>query len=297
MGHGVALLPKPFNHPVRLAERAAALDILSNGRVEFGTGRSTLFEQDGFCVDVKESVAQWEEALAMIPKMWTEEKFSHKGKYWEVHERGIVPQPMQDPHPPLWTAATSDERQLRAGELGIGTLGLTLFQSLEACAGRIKLYRKGLENVKPVGKFVNNRFAAYTNVHCAETQQKCKDNGIYECLSWFYQHLAKSTLEWEGALWSEKDRAQRFPGMEKWARGDFNLDDFNAQDQILIGDPDQLIRKMEHYEEIGVDQLICYMQFGGLKHEHVMKSIELIGKHVIPHFAEREKRNPRRAAA
>src|SRR5258708_18435572 len=77
LGEGVALLPKPFNHPVRLAERAAALDILSNGRVEFGTGRSTRFEQDGFCVPPAEARAMWDEAVRMIPKMWTQEKFSH----------------------------------------------------------------------------------------------------------------------------------------------------------------------------------------------------------------------------
>jgi len=295
MGHDVALLPKPFNHPVRLAERAAALDILSNGRVEFGTGRSTLFEQDGFAIDPAQTVEMWEEAIHMLPKMWTQDSFSHKGKYWEVHERSILPQPVQEPHPPLWTAATSDERQKRAGEMGIGTLGLTLFQSLEMCAKRIKLYRDSLKNAKPVGHFINNRYAAYTNVHCAETQQKAKDNGVYDALTWFYKHLASSTLEWEGALWGPAERAQRFPGMEKWASGDFNLEDFNREDQILVGDPDQLIRKMEHYERVGVDHLLCYMQFGGLAHEHVMKSIELIGKHVIPHFQAREKSATKRA--
>ncbi len=289
MGQGVTLLPKPFNHPVRVAERTAVLDILSNGRVEFGTGRSTLFEQDGFGIDPKETVAMWEEAIHIIPKMWMQDTFSHKGKYWEVKERSILPKPVQDPHPPIWTAATSDERQIRAGEMGIGTLGLTLFQSFEQMAARLKIYRDALKRAKPVGQFVNSRYAAYTNVHCAETMQKAKDNGAYDCLTWFYKHLASSTLEWEGALWSEAERAQRFPGMEKWAKGDFNLDDFNAQDQILVGDPDQLIRKMEHYEQIGVDQLLCYMQFGGLPHEHVMKSIELIGKYVIPHFQAREK--------
>ena len=67
MGQGMVLLPKPFNHPVRVAERTAVLDILSNGSVEFGTGRSTLFEQDGFAINPKEAVAMWEEAVRIIP--------------------------------------------------------------------------------------------------------------------------------------------------------------------------------------------------------------------------------------
>jgi len=74
------------------------------------------------------------------------------------------------------------------------------------------------------------------------------------------------------------------------------VEDFDAEDQILIGDPDQMIRQMERYEKAGVDQLICYQQFGGLPHDKILKSIELLGKYVIPHFAEREKQAKSRAA-
>jgi alkanesulfonate monooxygenase SsuD/methylene tetrahydromethanopterin reductase-like flavin-dependent oxidoreductase (luciferase family) len=296
MGHGVALVPKPFNHPIRLAERAAALDILSDGRVEFGTGRSTLFEQDGFRVDVKESVAMWREALDMIPKMWTEEKFSYKGKYWEMPERNVLPKPVQEPHPPLWTAVTSPERQVQAGEMGLGTLGLTLMQTVEQMAERARIYRDALKRAKPVGKFINDRYAVYTLVHCAETKQKAIENGAYNSVAWWYRHLAQATIEWEGALWSEEERAQRFPHMAKMARGEFKVEEFDNEDMVLIGDPDQLIRKMEHYEDLGVDHLLCYMQFGGLPHEHILKAIELLGKHAVPHFLEREKKRKALAA-
>ena len=289
MGQGVVLLPKPFNHPVRVAERTAVLDILSNGRVEFGTGRSTLFEQDGFAINPKEAVAMWEEAIRIIPKMWMQDTFSLQGKYWEVKERSILPKPVQDPHPPMWTAATSDERQIQAGEMGLGTLGLTLSQPVEVMEKRIQLYREALKRAKPVGQFVNNRFAAYTLVHCAETRQKAIDNGAYKSVHWWYQHIAKATLEWEGALWSAEEKRQRFPLLDERSKGHFKVEDFDAEDQILIGDPDQMIRKMERYEKAGVDQLICYQQFGGLPHDKILKSIELLGKYVIPHFAERAK--------
>jgi alkanesulfonate monooxygenase SsuD/methylene tetrahydromethanopterin reductase-like flavin-dependent oxidoreductase (luciferase family) len=290
LGHGVVLLPKPFNHPIRVAERAAALDILSNGRVELGTGRSTLFEQDGFRVDVKQSVARWREALEMIPRMWTEERFSFKGQFWEVPERNVLPKPVQEPHPPLWTAVTSNERQVQAGEMGLGTLGLTLLQTVEQMAERERMYREALKRAKPVGRFINNRYAVYTLVHCAETKQKAIEHGAYQSVWWWYQHLAQATLEWEGALWSEEERQQRFPHMQKMARGEFKVEEFDHEDMVLIGDPDQLIQKMERYEALGVDHLLCYMQFGGLSHEHILKSIELIGKYVIPHFQERERK-------
>src|SRR5881409_2051594 len=97
LGHGVVLLPHPFNHPIRVAERVAALDILSNGRVEFGTGRSGPYEQGGFGVPVEDSRAMWQESLEIIPKIWTSERFSWDGRYVQIPERVILPKPVQQP--------------------------------------------------------------------------------------------------------------------------------------------------------------------------------------------------------
>src|SRR5436190_1065290 len=107
IGHGVVLLPDRFNHPIRVAERAAALDILSDGRLEFGTGRSSQYEQAGFGIDTELSRAMWQESLEMIPRMWTEDPFEHHGRFVSVPARSILPKPVQKPHPPIWMAATS----------------------------------------------------------------------------------------------------------------------------------------------------------------------------------------------
>src|SRR5499425_3521120 len=101
IGHGVVLLPHRFNHPIRVAERVAALDILSDGRVEFGTGRSSQYEQAGFEVDTELSREMWQESLEMIPRMWTEDPFEFHGRFLNVPARSIVPKPLQDPHPPI----------------------------------------------------------------------------------------------------------------------------------------------------------------------------------------------------
>src|SRR6266478_3957952 len=85
IGHAVALLPGQYNHPVRVAERAAVLDIVSDGRMDLGTGRSaTLIEMDAFQVDPEETKEQWEEAVRMIPRMWTEDPFSHEGRFYVI---------------------------------------------------------------------------------------------------------------------------------------------------------------------------------------------------------------------
>ena len=124
LGHGICLLPIPFNHPVRVAERIAVLDIMSNGRVEFGSGRSiTEQELGGFQVNPEDSRAMWEEAVAAIPKMWMQETFSHDGKFFKMPEREVIPKPIQKPHPPMWVAATQPSTWEIAGQKGIGALG------------------------------------------------------------------------------------------------------------------------------------------------------------------------------
>ena len=125
LGHGVVLLP--VNHPIRVAEYVATLDIMSNGRVEFGTGRSgTPYQLTPFGTELKDTRPMWEEALDIIPRMWTEEVFSHQGTYYNIAPREIIPKPVQDPHPPIWVAASQVETFKMAGEKGIGALCFTL---------------------------------------------------------------------------------------------------------------------------------------------------------------------------
>jgi len=158
IGHGVVLLPFPYNHPVRVAERLNTLDILSKGRLEVGTGRSgTQIELGGFGIPYGETRARWEEALDVITTIWKapDGRFSFKGKYFDIPERTIVPRQYQKPHPPLWVAATSEETHGMAGRMGLGLLSFTLLVSTEHLGRRIAAYRDGLKEAKPLGQFVN----------------------------------------------------------------------------------------------------------------------------------------------
>src|SRR5215510_5654826 len=124
IGHGVTLLPHKFNHPIRVAERVAALDLLSHGRVEFGTGRSSQYEQAGFGIDTEAS-------REIIPRRWTEDPFEYHGRVVDIPSRSIIPKPLQKPHPPIWMATTSPQSWEIAGQNGIGILGLTIFVSVD----------------------------------------------------------------------------------------------------------------------------------------------------------------------
>jgi alkanesulfonate monooxygenase SsuD/methylene tetrahydromethanopterin reductase-like flavin-dependent oxidoreductase (luciferase family) len=108
LGFGVTLLPYGFTHPTRVAEKVATADILSHGRIEWGTGRSTPMEQTAFHVDREASRAEWAEAIEIICAMWREEYFEWHSPTFEFPRRLITPKPYQDPHPPAWMAATSE---------------------------------------------------------------------------------------------------------------------------------------------------------------------------------------------
>ena len=150
IGHGVRLLPFPYNHPIRAAEAAAVLDLICDGRLEFGTGRSaTRAELEGFGIHPNDTRELWREALEMVVGAWTEEVFQWKGKHFEMPPRRVVPKPIQRPHPPLWVASTSPETHEAAGENGLGLLSFTIGVPPEDLAERLKLYRRGIENAKP----------------------------------------------------------------------------------------------------------------------------------------------------
>jgi alkanesulfonate monooxygenase SsuD/methylene tetrahydromethanopterin reductase-like flavin-dependent oxidoreductase (luciferase family) len=288
LGFGVTLLPFGFIHPARVAEKVATVDVLSKGRVEWGTGRSTPMEQIAFGVDREKSRDDWKEAIEVVCGMWESEYFEYHSPRFDFPRRMVTPKPVQDPHPPAWMAATSQGSSAVAGQLGLGLLSFAIMQPLQKMAEHIRDYRAAIVNPKPVTRVVNNRVAAYTLVHCADSFEQCEANGIWDSVWWWYKNLAEFTLQWEFPHFSQEEKDQIFPLLRKHSEGDLDVQVFHQADMIIVGDPDQCLEKMIRYSELGVDQLICYSQFGSLPHEAIMRSIELCGTKLIP---ELEKRN------
>jgi alkanesulfonate monooxygenase SsuD/methylene tetrahydromethanopterin reductase-like flavin-dependent oxidoreductase (luciferase family) len=288
LGFGVVLMPQPFCHPARVAEKVATVDILSGGRVEWGTGRSTPMEQTAFHVPRDESRAQWEEAIRAVVGMWEEEYFEFHGEYLDFPRRMVTPKPVQDPHPPCWMAATSDGSAAVAGGLGLGLLSFSILQPIDRMAEHIRQYREAAANPTPITRVTTDRVAAYTLVHCAESMAKCEENGIWDSVWWWYKNLAEFTLEWEFPNIPPEERDKVFPLLKRQFDGNFDAQEFNEADMIVVGDPGRAIEKMLKYAALGVDQLICYVQFGQLSHESVMRTIELLGTEVIPVLQQHE---------
>ncbi|MGZ4128635.1 MAG: LLM class flavin-dependent oxidoreductase [Actinomycetota bacterium] len=287
LGFGVTLVPHGFGPPMRVAEKVATADILSKGRIEWGTGRSTPMEQIAFGVDIKNSKDQAREAIQAIVGMWESEYFEFHGKYLDFPRRMVTPKPYQDPHPPAWMAATSPDSAKLVGEYGLGLLSFAIMQPLDVLKSRIDDYRLSIQNAKPITRILNNKVAAYTLVHCAPTMAECEEHGIWDAVWWWYQNLAAFTLEWEFAHFSDEEKERMFPLLRKHSEGKFKPQAFNDYNMIIVGDPDQCLEKMIKFEEIGVDELLCYVQFGRLPHESILQTIELIGK-LIPELEKRE---------
>lgn len=291
LGFGVTLTPFGFTHPARIAEKVATLDILSNGRAEWGTGRSTPMEQTAFGVDREKSRDHWREAIEIVCGMWREEYFSWDSPTFQFPKRIVTPKPFQDPHPPCWMAATSQGSAEIAGSNGLGMLSFSIMQPLEQMARQVVAYRKAAATAKPLTDVTTNRVAAYTLVHCAESMQQAEANGIWDSVAWWYRNLAQFTLDWELVHLSEKEKADAFPLLTPLIEGNIPIQHFHDADMLVVGDPERCLQKMKHYADLGIDQLICYVQFGHHSHESVMKTIELLGKEVRPeleHYVPRK---------
>ena len=282
LGFGVTLTPFGFTPPQRIAEKVATADILSGGRVEWGTGRSTPMEQTAFGVDREQSRQDWEEAIRIICAMWRDEYFEYESERFQFPRRMVTPKPFQDPHPPCWMAATSGGSATVAGLNGLGLLSFSIMQPLDVLAQVIADYRAASATPSPLTDVTTNRVAAYTLVHCASSMAEAEANGIWESVGWWYRNLAQFTLEWEMPHLSPQEQAEQFPLLNPLMEGDIPLERFHEADMLIVGDPERCLEKMKHYADLGVDQLICYVQFGYNSHESVMKTIELLGKEVRP---------------
>jgi alkanesulfonate monooxygenase SsuD/methylene tetrahydromethanopterin reductase-like flavin-dependent oxidoreductase (luciferase family) len=294
LGFGVSLMPHEFIHPVRVAEKVATVDVLSQGRAQWGLGRSTPMEQQAFRVDIPRSKEKMCAAARTVVGMWEQQYYEEHSEFLDFPRRMVTPKPWQDPHPPAWMAASTDSSAVMAGENGCGLLCFSIMQPLSKLQTLITAYRKAQERAVPLTRVTTNKVGIYTLVHCAESRDSFKKDLVWESMWWWYKGLAEFFLKWELAHLPPEAQKQAFPLLDKQARGDFDIEQFDKEDMVVVGTPDECLQKCLKYDEIGVDQLLCYLNFGYLPNEAVLKSIELLGTYVIPELA---KRGANRAAA
>jgi alkanesulfonate monooxygenase SsuD/methylene tetrahydromethanopterin reductase-like flavin-dependent oxidoreductase (luciferase family) len=294
IGYGVRLGPKPYNHPVRSAESAAVLDLLSDGRVEFGTGRSsTRTEIEGFGLHPNDTREMWLEAVGHIVQCWTQEYAEFEGKHWQLPRRRVQPKTLQKPHPPVWGATGSPDGHRMMGELGLGLLSFSVGTPPEQLKERVDIYRQGIANCKqPLGAFVNDRAACFTMVNCAPSQQESYDVSR-ESFEWYLKNSAElvaTVPQWldemkqkEHGTYAYLDEASKV--VQEKLHELASLEALLGMNAVIAGDPDEVIERVKHYEATGADLLLCLINPYKIPHDKAMQTIELMGKYVIPEFS------------
>lgn len=290
LGHGIRQVITNYNHPARSAECIATLDLVSNGRVEFGTGESSaILELGGFNIPVSSKREQYLEATEQICNMLAMDPYpGFEGKYFDMPCRNIVPKTVQKPHPPLWVACSNRETIKMAARLGMGALTFAFVDPLEAKHWVDEYYSiiKSDECV-PIGHTVNPNIAMVTSFSLHHDRQTAVDRGLegFEFFSYALGFLYGFGIHKPGRT----DIFKEFREVREKQLQEMPLDMTESLTGARggIGTPDDMKAHLRKFEEVGVDQVTFIQQAGMNKHEHICESLELFAAEVMPEFKQR----------
>lgn len=250
---GLAIKILPLEHPVRTAEDAAMADIFSGGRLDFGIGLGYReYEFDGLGIPVEEKLERYQEAMEIILGCWTTDEFSYDGKFWKVPRLTMVPRPVQKPHPPVWVGSRLGKKETidYAVERGYNLLSAwATFEELRATHERFTEGRakQGLSDDFP--------YTCVRHVFVGENDAEAKRDGN-EAVEYYF----KSTALFRPI-------------------GD------HERDMMILGSPETCIEKIQElHDEAKINHVICWMNFGGMDNEKVLRSMNLFAEEVIPKF-------------
>ena len=226
---GTAVVVLPWHNPVLIAEQAATLDLLSGGRLDLGVGKGYRApEFAGFCIPQSEATERFDEAIEVIRKAWTTEgRFSHHGKRWHFENIIVEPEPVQQPHPPLWMAGGSPDSIKRAAREGFNLL-LDQLGSTQLTIDRVAMFREECERA--------GRPYEASMVAAARALQ-----------------MIHSETEREEAY---AVRAQTWKVIGDLARGEAPPEDVRKDDSPLLGTPDEVAAKLERLQAGGVETVL-----------------------------------------
>ena len=288
LGHGIVLMPPGYSHPAKIAARIATLDLVSNGRVEFGTGESaSRLELEGFGVDALQKKAAWRETTEQVCNMLAMDPYpGYQGKYFSMPARNVVPKPLQKPHPPLWVACSNRGTILEAARLGIGALTFAFISEEEARQWVHDYYETFKRECVPIGHTVNPNVAMVSgfSVHPdhAEAERRGLEGFKFFGFALGHHYAFGEQRVGRTNIW---DNFQKFSAM------------FPGPEGRSIGTPDEVRERLRRMEEAGVDQTVFIQQAGRNQHEHICESLELFAKDVMPEFAARRSERERKKAA
>ena len=284
VGHGAVVCVPEMNHPIRVAERAAVLDIVSNGRLEFGTARSSTWtELGGFGVDPDDTKKTWDEFVRVLPRMWADGPFSHDGYCFSMPERNVLPKPVQKPHPPMWVTVTSPGTELDAAERGLGCLGVasTTYAEQER---RTREYHRRIGSCDPVGGVVNDQVTTLNFLYCHEDADRAAADGM--------AMVGMFGLTNAHLLWTREAYPTRaYQSLGNLAPGGGGGDRSSPGDPrgipegVAVGDPERIAGVIGRWESIGVTGINFLLNACEVvPQQAVLDSMRLFAAEVMPRF-------------
>lgn len=280
LGHGIIQLPS--NHPARVAEKVACLDLVSNGRVEFGMGEgASITELGPFDRDLETKRAVWEDAVRCIMPMFTKEGWEYDGPYFKFPLRNVLPKPVQKPHPPLWVACSQLETIEMAGRRGIGALGFQFLSADMAHAWVHAYYNSFVKRQEKLADYQSNcNIAMVSYFMCAETDEEARRRA--EGVTFFQFSLAYYSGS-KGRQRADPGTVSLWDEYQAWKKANPEAAE-KALRGGLIGSPETIRKKLRRFKESKVDSIILLNQAGRNTHEHICESLELFAKEVMPEF-------------
>ena len=276
---GIAVNLLPLHNPLRNAEDAATLDILSNGRLEYGVGRGSIpLHFAGYNVSLEESRERFLEALDVVLLAWTTDSFSHEGKYYQYQDVQVVPKPLQKPHPPIRMACNSSDSFQLAGERGWRIFSSPVIVPAPRLQHDITTYNILLsEHGAPR---CGDEVAIMVPIYVAPSLSKAREQPEASIMHYF------RTLRDMYNAWQVRELAH-LPRMQELQERLQKMTYDQVLDNIAIfGDPAYCIERLHWFKEtFGMNQFICWFNTGGkIPHKQVMESMRLFAEQVMPYI-------------
>ena len=281
---GLAAAIVPFHHPLRLAEQMALVDIISNGRLDMGVGRGNRpVEFHGYHVPQQENRERFDEAMEILVRAWTEERVRFHGRFYTVPEARVIPKPVQRPHPPIYQVCVSKDGIENTALKGWAMLNSILHGSPSVLAQNRDTY---VEALKKAGREAQipellDRWGVSRQIYVAPTDREALAEAR-EPEMWYQSSFRKFVIPER----IEDAHPSLQPGFRAFAErlDKVTWDDLVRDRTLICGSPDTVAAQIDEMRQMGVGQVLCWMNFGGLAQDKVRRSMELFAREVMPRF-------------
>jgi alkanesulfonate monooxygenase SsuD/methylene tetrahydromethanopterin reductase-like flavin-dependent oxidoreductase (luciferase family) len=271
---GIAVQVLPLSHPLHIAEDVATIDHLSGGRVDLGVGRSGLpAHYQGFNIPYSESRERFLETLQILKAAWTQERFTHEGKYFQFRDVCVVPKPRQRPHPPIRIAATTPDTYPIVGRLGYPVFLAVRTSSISELTRWIGSYHDAWKAASHPGR---GEVGVIVPVYVADSARRAREEPEASAMH-FYRSIGQALAK-SATTTMRTDTGHRLI--------DISYDEV-LREFAVYGTPEAVTdRLLELRERLGYSMLSVWMNAGGqVPHERVLASMRLFAEHVMPRLA------------